>query len=382
MKQRVLIWLAILGLLGFVVVRLTAGNLATTVGPGDFVEYWAGGRLILEGGNPYDAHSLLPLERSAGWNREEALVPFQPPWSMLYVLPFALMPFWVGRFAWLMLNLGLVVWSADRIWRLYRGKPTQRMFGWFLAPLFMPAAISLSLGQISPFVLAGIVGFVVALAHGHGKTAGSATMLIAVKPHVVPAFWLVLALWILKNRRWDVALGAIVSFCVLVIIALAINPSIYRHYLDVFGGQTGPTMWETPTLNVALQRLFPAAAWVFVLPTLIGFAVGIALWMRWRESFDFTRHLPAILLISAITTPYAWTFDWIILLPVGLLVVMRYLQGTKINLAFVVCLAVFQVVLAIQGYLHVSNFYTIWFSPALAVLFWLGARRLPTISFG
>ena len=59
--------------------------------PDDYVEYWAAGRLNLQGENPYSPELLLPLERGAGRDTDEAIMMWNPPWTLALAMPFGLM---------------------------------------------------------------------------------------------------------------------------------------------------------------------------------------------------------------------------------------------------------------------------------------------------
>ncbi len=377
-RSRLLLRLCILMLLGFIIARLAAPDFATRMGTGDFVEYWASARIFLGGGNPYSAGALLPVEKDAGWTGEPALVPFNPPWTLLIVLPFSLLPFWPARIAWFLLNLLLLLAAADWIWLTYGGAKSHRWAASLSAMIFVPAAMSLHLGQISPLVLSGVVGFLAALKRNRGALAGASTVLVTVKPHVIPLFWLFLFLWVLRKRRSDVLWGAAFSLLLVALAVFVLNPSVYRFYLNLLTSGTGPMAWQTPTWGVALRLLLPGSRVLLnFLPTLIGLVLGLVLWIAWRSQFDWERHLPTILLVSSITAGYTWTFDWIILFPVVILILIHFLANQPRYRWIFTTLVFMQGILIIQNFLKMSNFYTIWLPPALAVLHWL-ANRLTT----
>src|ERR1700687_1555271 len=75
--------------------------------PDDFVEYWAAGRLNAAGENPYDPEKLLPLERQAGRDTDEAVMMWNPPWTLLLVMPFGLLPARFSQLLWLALHLAV-----------------------------------------------------------------------------------------------------------------------------------------------------------------------------------------------------------------------------------------------------------------------------------
>ena len=80
--------------------------------PDDYVEYWAAGRLNLHGQNPYSPELLLPLERGAGRDTDEAIMMWNPPWTLSVAMPLGALPARLGQFVWLFLQAGCLVGAA------------------------------------------------------------------------------------------------------------------------------------------------------------------------------------------------------------------------------------------------------------------------------
>ena len=135
----------------------------------DFVEYWAAGRLIASGENPYDLDHMHELERAAG-RTEDGILMWNPPWTLPLVLPFGLLPVRVAHLLWLVLQLGVLVFCVDRLWLLYGGDGDRRWVAWLLGIAFLPTLFALTAGQITPLLLLGVVGF----PHVHGAEARNA----------------------------------------------------------------------------------------------------------------------------------------------------------------------------------------------------------------
>src|SRR5262245_15431847 len=161
----------------------------------DFVEYWAAGRLLMAGGNPYSWDAMLELEKSVGMEpylspetgEEMPLMMFNPPWTLVFIMPFAQSSFALSRLMWFVLGLGLVILCADGIWRAYGGSRERRWLAWLLGLSFVPTLQVLQMGQIGPLLLLGIVGFLFCI-YESGWLAGIATVLMAIKPHLFGVF--------------------------------------------------------------------------------------------------------------------------------------------------------------------------------------------------
>src|SRR5258706_9465735 len=116
-KAKGLLLFLILLLLG----RTLLQNVTSRVPVDDFVEYWAAARLQIQAGNPYSPSEILSVERSAGIEGNEPLVMLNPPWTIVFLLPFGLLDYGPGRIVWLMLGLTLTLLSVRWLWIVYDG---------------------------------------------------------------------------------------------------------------------------------------------------------------------------------------------------------------------------------------------------------------------
>src|SRR5438477_8868221 len=66
----------------------------------DFVEYWAAGRLTLQGENPYDIERMEQMQREAG-RSDEGILMWNPPWTLPLVLPLGLLDVRTAHLVWL-----------------------------------------------------------------------------------------------------------------------------------------------------------------------------------------------------------------------------------------------------------------------------------------
>src|SRR5881227_1912195 len=94
---------------------LAAGLLIWQLGRGlrlplfDFVEYWAAGRLLAEGRNPYDPEAIEQLERAVG--TEETVLMWNPPWALPLVLPFGMLDARLAHLLWLLVQFAALAVS-------------------------------------------------------------------------------------------------------------------------------------------------------------------------------------------------------------------------------------------------------------------------------
>jgi len=362
-------------LLGYESFRLVANPARVPVD--DFVEYWAAGRLNLSGDNPYAADQLLALQQEVGWQESSALVMWNPPWTFPLLMPFAMPAYPVGRFLWLIANSAVIFLCADRVWRHYGGEARRRWIAWIIGFTFMPALSALSSGQISAFMLLGIVGFLHYVRRGRWWEAGAATVLVAIKPQFLYLFWIALLVWVFAHRRWTVLLGAGMAGLAALALAMAINPAVLGQYLGAAAGEP-PLYWVTPTLGAALRLIFgPERHWLQFAPMIVGVTWFILYWHRHRGQWQWDDALPLLLLVCVVTTSYGWEFDQVVLLVPVLYMVNRLLRRREPVIAGL-ALGYYLVVEMVAFYLKlrpVNEFWFVWLAPAFLFGFWLVSRE-------
>jgi len=305
----------------------------------DFVEYWAAGRLNASGANPYASDELARLQRQIGYIHNEPMMMWNPPWVMPLVMPFGLIGYPLSRLLWLLVTLALVLFSADQVWHYYGGAPRQKWIGIAVVLTFVPTVFVLLAGQITAFVLLGVVGFLYFERRQQWFWAGVSTLLIAVKPHLLYLFWIALFFWVVHYRRWTVLLGSLVGLAAATLTAIAFNPSIVSAYLGAL--RTPSYYWVTPTIGANLRLLFGwDNYWLqFVAPVFTAMWFLIY-WFRVRENWSWDRQMPIVLLLSVTTTAFGWLFDQVVLLFVPILIVLTGITRPRrfqvLNLLFFV----------------------------------------------
>ena len=193
----------------------------------DFVEYWAAGTLTLAGGNPYDPAAMLQEQRTVGWTAPSAVMMYNPPWTLPLASLFSLMPFSVARSVWLPLQLLIVLWCAIRLWILYGGEHRFALRAAGVAVLWMPTIVALRMGQVSPLILLGLVGFLWSVSRKRDFAAGAFLSLTAVKPQLVALVWVAVMLAVIGERRWRMLAGTVVSISGISIATWLLHPDAF-----------------------------------------------------------------------------------------------------------------------------------------------------------
>jgi hypothetical protein len=295
-----------------------AVEISSSRDPGDFIEYWASARLLLNGANPYSPEEMLSLQRAIVPDRIDPLLTWNPPWTLFFTAPFGFITFSLAHLLWLMVNTTVLIICSPLLWKTYGGDPHKARIAWLICFAAIPTHMVLSLNQITPLLLLGIVGFLNFYSRKLFFLAGMSLTLVAIKPHLAYLFWLALLLWIIDQRQWRIFYGALVGLASATLLPLLFVPDIFGFYLAQYATQLAPRPldWQTPTLSTALGYLIGSnALWVRTLPTFLGIIWLAIYWSKNKHRWDWVKQMPLLLLTSQAATPFAWTFDQILLLP-------------------------------------------------------------------
>jgi hypothetical protein len=286
---------------------------------GDFDEYWAAGRLNAAGSNPYDPDAMLREQRQAGWQQSRPVMMYNPPWTLALAMPLGWLDIQLAHGLWLIAQVLICLWCASRLWALYAGAPRHEVRIWCLALLWMPTVAAVRMGQISPLVLLGLVGFVCSLEKGRDTIAGLFFALSAVKPQLVAVIWVAWILWVVHQRRWKVVLGTATALAAAALIPILTNPAVFGQYRHLMASAPPTLEFESPNIATLMRVVMTAAlgtgTWPQFVPTAIGIAIVAWLWRRRYQMWSWTEQLPWLVTLSCLTTSYGgWTFDLLILL--------------------------------------------------------------------
>jgi hypothetical protein len=282
---------------------------------GDFPNYWTPGRANAVGSNPYDPAALLAIQHMSGWPYYVPVTSWYPPWVLAVFMPLGLLPYGLSRALWLLLSLGLLVGSVVWLWGLYGGATSRRWLALMALLIFAPAIFALAEGQISPLVLAGIVGFLYFCKRKQWVAAGACVVLVALKPQIAYVFLAAIGLWVLRERQWQVLLGMLLAGLLAMGVTISANPAVTAQYLARLGHYPAEYA-NSATIGALLRLIFGHEhfALQFIAPTL-GLAWLTVHWWRARAAWRWQDQMALLLLVGIITAPVAWMHDEVVLLP-------------------------------------------------------------------
>ena len=293
-------------------------QIAKHAGIRDFIEYWSASRLFASGGNPYSPAELMVLQQQIGWGGAAPLIMWNPPWTLLFTLPFGYLDFTAGQFLWLLVHVILILCSVRQLWRIYGKTERPSPLAWVLALTFVPTLFVLILGQITPLILAGLTLLLDSERKQKHWTMGAALVILSMKPHLLYLFWIVFALWSWQKRQWRVISVAALFGVAALLIPLLFNSNIYAQYLSLYEAPDiwKPLDWPVPTLrNFIKVFLLVDRTWLQWAPTILAGAWVVYYWGRHKHHWTWLERLPLIVLVSVTSSVFVWTYDLIVVLP-------------------------------------------------------------------
>jgi hypothetical protein len=229
-------------------------------------------------------------------------------------------------------------------------------------------------------MLAGLVGFLWCVQRERGFAAGAFLSLTAVKPQLVALVWAPFGLWVLAGRRWKAFSGAATGLVIGSLAALATNPRVFAQYVDLMSSAPPTLTFESPNIATVL-RVFSrtAGSWPQYIPTILGTVGVVWMWYRQRDTWDWRRRLPGLVILSCLLTSYGgWAFDLVVLL-VPIVALAALLAQTRRRSLVLAAGAMLLVVSALAFVMHarrVPQAAFLWMTPAVAIAWWTLRPRL------
>ena len=375
--------LAVLLVLSFVLLALvlaqsTPDDLAAFSGH-DFTQYYSAARLLVQRANPYDPVALLAQERSIGWLAADPILMWNPPWTIALVLPLIVLPFGLAAWVWLVLNLGLMLVCGAVLWRVIAPDDRRYWLGIILAFIYLPTFQALRIGQISPWLLAGITGFLVAVRCKRDALAGASLVLLTIKPHISFIFLFAVACWIVRERRWRVLIGGAVTLAAACAVVGLISPAVFAQYLRVAAGP--PLYWRSATLGTWLRSGFGAEQhWLQFSPSVIGLLLFVVWALRHKGEWNWPRLAPGLLLASTIFAAYGWPFDQVVLLPLVVVLFARlHFLSRRQRVVLISLYVLTQLGMLLLNQYGIDASYYYWYPLVLAGLYAWQQRMITVI---
>jgi hypothetical protein len=193
-------------------------------------------------------------------------------------------------------------------------------------------------------------------------SAGAATTLLLIKPHVVYLVGVALVAWWLRHRDWRVILGVALGGIGL-LVPLALNPAVFAQFAELTREES-LTHFSTSTLGTLLRIATrdPSRFGLQFVPMVLGFAYLATRLRRNRYSeWDWEREMPLLVVVSLATAAYGWAFDQVVLLVAAISLFAVAIQTGGIRLvAMIGFWAVTGAITFAQLFMGVNSFWYFW----------------------
>jgi hypothetical protein len=295
---------------------------------------------------------------------------------LVALLPVSLLPFGLAQMAWLWLTIVMLGLSVSLCLQLAGERGDGRLFLWTLiAGLFFGPVLSLlKIGQVSGLLLLPLIASIYLLEHKHDFWAGALLLLSASKPHITFLALALLGWWALSRQRWKFFLGQATALAfTLVVFAwlLPTWPAAYRSLLT----QMQASDWLSSTWWSLLETLTggPVFRWAaFALTPLVFWLANRVARLGWLTAINWAL-LPWLAL-----APYGFTFDFILLLPALIQLVVwlahRQVTGPTAWGVAVGLLASNLIVLAFLSRDTLPYYWTAWLPAAFLLIYGMAYR--------
>lgn len=320
-KQRLLnvgmVWALSLWILalGFIAIQNQWGN--------DFIQFWAGARTLLDGGDPYiklfDYPEIGPMVDSQ----------FLPlPWVAILFIPLAWMPFHVAKITWIVIGLGILILILKVVYDL--GRQYLPIWGLSLIGIsvIMLSTRTLSSGQLGILVLLVILIGLKHLIRENWFLSGFWFGLTLIKPWIAIGILIAVGIIVIKERRWQFVYGFLLSFIILIVISNSIWPQWWENYFRVdfyeaYGvWEDGKLVeyWPLATLHDFLRyvlgwNLTPGSeivTWVILVSMVL--SLGIVILYQWyRRKGSFWMLISTYSLLGVMIFPYIRYYDYLVI---------------------------------------------------------------------
>src|SRR5262249_26285989 len=133
------------------------------------------------------------------------------------------------------------------------------------------------------------------------------------KPNVVLLFGLAILLWGLDRRRWAVLGGSSITILLATATALIANPHVFQQYRQAM--LIRPPSEMVPPVPGSLLRALGGVQhfWLGFFPLVPGVAWLLGYYLCRRRDWDWHVTLPWLAFACLFSTPYAWVYDFSLL---------------------------------------------------------------------
>ena len=276
----------------------------------DFHCFWAAGKIVASGGDPYDDKQFVPAILSIPPSEAMSLKRCgqrlsYPPWTAMALAPFGALPLPIAATLWASLTVMATVVGVNWTWQLAGPRRIPWPIVAWLVVGTEPFIRNLLEGQFATFAFALTAGAALSMRSGRDTAGGIATGLLSVKPQTSVVFVAAVLGLAIYRRRWRFVGAAVAAVLVLAAVSQLLRPG---WILEFISGATGLSRSITDRATIwNLAGSWPlAVAMIALLLAAVAVLIG-------RRGADETAILGLAVSFSLVVAPYAWAHDYVVL---------------------------------------------------------------------
>ncbi len=279
----------------------------------DFPIYWAAWRMVIAGEPVYESSFF---ESWISDPLDETFCLHNPPWVLVFFAPFGALPFAAGLMVWQLTLLGALAGSVQLAMKTV-GIPKLEPRWWALACIFLPAFVCWQVGQWTLLLTLASLCLYGAVRDEKPWIAGACLTFMTIKPHLFSLLVIWMGFYILRRRKWMIPLAFAVFFTPTLTMTWWLRPSVFSEWWQwVLSGHAGVWMTGTPASWMrALWEVYigGTSTWIAPLWFMAGLLICLPWLWRWSAALRF-QHWPLLLAGSLLIAPYAWSYDYALLI--------------------------------------------------------------------
>lgn len=323
----------------------------------DFIAYWASGKQIFAGQNPYDSASIMKLEHAVGYKGTKTFIMRNPPNALFLAVVAGLFSARISGILWALMLIAALMAIVRMLWDM-NGRPSDRLH--LLGYFFPPALCCILTGQIGILLALGFTLFLRFQAT-RPYLAGAALALCAVKPHLFGAFVVVLLAWSIQRRQLRLLGGAVTAILACCALALVLDPHAWHDYSLGMRRENIENDF-VPSLSLLFRlAVHRSYLWLQFLPLALSLPWAVRYYWRRREEWSWTEHGPLLAAVGVLVAPYAWFNDEVLALPA---VLAGIFATARINRSLLPYVAISSVALMeVFADVHTGSGLYLWTAP-------------------
>jgi hypothetical protein len=298
-------WFGVASGLLFAVAMGVFGQRMELAHTGDFSGYWAGGRALLLGVDPYDAERWVPTTRSFGTQTPDTAVYGYPPWVALAMAPLAALPLEFAASLWCIASIGMATLGIALLLRASPCPPAAELALGFALFGSQPAITALLVGQWSPMLTGALALGVIALRRERIAFAVPPLLMTLAKPQL---FLMAVPVLALRHRRLILPLA--LAGGSIVLVATLVMPD----WIVAWTRYVAPARMTDPPRAAVLASLAGELFGTVGTPLAQVATVACTLVVALRFGFRSTPAVATWLGVSIFVAPYSWSYDWMLYL--------------------------------------------------------------------